>query len=282
MTGRRWWWRRARVLGIVVAMVGSGGAYRATRRVRAAVTPPAEVTLDARLLLVAVDGSEPALAAMRAELEQIGTPYVVATTGSAPLAASALSDAPGHGLYDGIVRVACGSGTGPDAASVSALDAYAAAFGVRSACLFARADAALGLGPGASVDSRTSPVSLRYTPDGANVFGWYATNAPVVVSGVAAALAPPADATTTPLLVDEAGNAPVAVHRFADGRELMLLTFDQAPGAQHSTQLLCGVASWVARGVFIGEKRAYFTPQPDDLFMGAAAVVRRRRRARAT
>jgi MYXO-CTERM domain-containing protein len=205
---------------------------------------------------------------MRAELEEIGTPYVVVTTSSAPLAASALSDAPGHGLYDGIVRVACGSGTGPDAASVSALDDYAAAFGIRSACLFARGDATLGLGAGASVDSRTSPVSLQYTADGANVFGWYATEAPVEVSGVAAVLSPPLDATTTPLLVDQAGNAPVAIHRFPDGRELMLLTFDQAPGAPHSSQLLCGVASWVTRGVFIGEKRAYFTPQPDDLFMG--------------
>ena len=31
------------------------------------------------------------------------------------------------------------------------------------------------------------------------------------------------------------------------------LAGDQAVGAAHSTQLLCGVASWVARGVFIGE-----------------------------
>ena len=88
------------------------------------------------------------------------------------------------------------------------------------------------------------------------------------MSGVSAVLAPAADATTTPLLVDQAGDAAVAVHRFADGHELMLLSFDQAPGAAHSSQLLCGVASWVSRGVFIGEKRAYLTPQPDDLFIG--------------
>jgi hypothetical protein len=257
-----------RAFGLVVAMVGSGGAYRITRRAGAAVTAPADVTLDARLLLVAVDGSEPALTAMRAELDEIGMPYAVVTTSSAPLAASALSDAPNHGLYDGIVRVACGGGTGPDAASVSALDGYAAAFGVRSACLFARADASLGLGAGANVDTRTSPISMRYTADGTNVFGWYATDAPVEVSAAAAVLSPASDTTTTPLLVDQTGNAPVAIHRFPDGRELMLLTFDQAPGAPHSSQLLCGVASWVTRGVFIGEKRAYFTPQPDDLFIG--------------
>jgi hypothetical protein len=251
----------------IAAAAGCGGGDPGTQRHGFAATAPADVTLDARLLLVAVDGSEPALAAMRAELDQIGTPYTVVTTSSAPVTATTLSDSPTHGLYGGVVRVACGAGTGPDAASVSALDAYAAAFGVRSACLFARVDPSLGLSGGTSVDTHASPVTLQYTADGSAVFGWYATGAPVQVSGAAAMLASP-DATTTPLLIDQAGDAAVAVHRFADGHELMLLTFDQAVGAAHSTQLLGGVASWVARGVFIGEKRAYLTPQPDDLFLG--------------
>jgi hypothetical protein len=266
---RRRWWCDLKVGGLVllVAAAGCGVARPGTSRLAGAATA-ADVTLDARLLLVAVDGKEPALAAMRSELDEIGTPYTVVTTATTPVVASALSDNPGHGLYDGIVRVACGAGTGPDAASVSALDDYAAAFGVRSACLFARGDPALGLGTGSSVDTRTAPLTLQYTADGTSVFGWYATNAPVQVSGVAAVLASPTDATTTPLLVDASGAAAVAIHRFADGHELMLLTFDQAAGAPQSSQLLCGVAGWLAHGVFIGEKRAYLTPQPDDLFMG--------------
>lgn len=255
-------------MALAVAGLGCGGGVSGPARVAAAVTAPVEVTLDARLLLVGVDGSEPALAAMRAELDEIGVPYVVMASSTAPVTASALSDGSTHGLFAGIVRVACGAGAGPDAASVSALDSYAAAFGVRSACLFAHADAALGLGAGTSVDTHTAPITLQYTSDGQAVFGWYATNAPVEVSGVSAVLSPVADATTTPLLVDQAGDAAVAVHRFADGRELLLLSFDQAPGAAHSSQLLCGVASWVSRGVFIGEKRATLTPQPDDLFIG--------------
>jgi hypothetical protein len=255
-------------IAAVFGVVGCGAAARGTSEVRAAVTASADLTIDARLLLVAVDGSEPALAAMRAELDQIGTPYTVVASSTAPITASALSDGAAHGLYAGIVRVACGAGAGPDAGSVAALDSYAAAFGVRSACLYAHADATLGLGAGTSVDTGAAPVTLQYTSDGQAVFGWYATSSPVQVSGVAAVLAPASDATTTPLLVDQAGDAAVAVHRFGDGRELMLLSFDQAPGAAHSAQLLCGVASWVARGVFIGEKRAYLTPQPDDLFIG--------------
>jgi hypothetical protein len=100
------------------------------------------------------------------------------------------------------------------------------------------------------------------------VFGWYATAAPVGVAGVAASLAPPSDPSLTALLVDDGGNAAVAVRTFPDGHEVMLLTFDQAPGAAHSRQLLPGVASWVSRGVYLGEKRAAFGPQVDDLFIG--------------
>ena len=250
---------------LAVAVAGAACGARDGAVVRAAATG---VTVDARLLLVAVDGTEPALAAFERELDYIGTPYTVVTTASAPVAPATLSDGGSHGFFDGVVLTACGSGAGPDAASVAALDGYAAAFGVRAACLFARADSGLGFGPGSSVDTRATPLSLTYTPDGQAVFGWYAAPAPVEVRGVNAALAPAAGSNTTPLLADGAGNAAVAVHRFADGRELMLLTFDQAAGAPHSSQLLPGVASWVQRGVFIGEKRAYFTPQPDDLFLG--------------
>jgi hypothetical protein len=266
--GRRWWWAAgsAAALAFAAALTGGIGGLRGVPRVRAAA--PADVTLEARLLLVGVDGSEPALAAMRAELDETGVPYTVATTSGGPLSASALSDSATHGLYDGVVVVACGAGAGPDAASGAALDAYSAAFGVRSACLYAHPDATFGLGAGNSVDTRASPVTLQYTTAGQSVFGWYATSAPVEVSGVSAMLAPASDAATTPLLVDGAGNAAVAVHRFGDGRELILLTFDQAPGAAHSTQLLGGVAAWLSRGVFLGEKRAYFTAQPDDLFIG--------------
>lgn len=265
----RSWWAAGSVGAL--ALVGTGtGLLVGTRAAPVQASDPATaITLDAKLLVVAIDGSEPALLAMRTELDQIGTLYTVVLTAKAPVSAATLSDGAAHGLYDGIVRVACGAGAGPDAASVSALDDYAARFGVREACLFARSEMTTpGSAAGTSIDTSATPLSLSYTPDGEAVFGWYASPAPVQVTGVAAVLAPPADPATTPLLVDSAGHAPVAVHRFPDGRELMVLSFDQAPGAAHSVQLLAGVAGWLTHGVFIGEKRAYLTPQPDDLFIG--------------
>ncbi len=226
------------------------------------------VTLEARLLLVAADGHEAALAAMQRELDSVGTPYKVVKVSDGSLSPGALSDSATHGLYDGVIVAGCAAGAGPDAASDAVLAAYASSFGVREACLYSPADAAHGLGSGTSIDTHAAPLALRYTPAGQTVFGGYVATTGLEVSGVAASLGTGPDADTTPLLVDDAGNVAAATRRLPDGREMMLFTFDQAPGASHSIQLLYGVAVWVARGVFIGEKRAYFGPQVDDLFLG--------------
>jgi hypothetical protein len=223
-----------------------------------------DATVDARLLVVSVDGRDAALQAMQFELDHIGIPYTVVA--AAALAGTPLSDGSSHGLWNGVILAGCGGAGGADA--VPSLTAYLSAFHVRAACLYASADPSYGLGAPDSVDTRAAPLTLTYTPAGSAVFGWYATAAPIEVAGVAAALAAPSDAATAPLLVDGAGRAGAAVRSFPDGRELMLLTFDQAPGAAHSRQLMPGVASWVCRGVFVGEKRAFFGAQADDLFIG--------------
>ena len=205
---------------------------------------------------------------MQHELDYIGTPYTVVTD-AASVSADMLADSATHGLFDGVVQAACDPTADIGATGATGvLSSYLATFRVRAACLFARPDPAWGFGALVDADTHGTSLQLQLTDAGKSVFGWYASTAPVAVSGVAAAVAPPADATTTPLLVDASGRAGVAVHRFADGRELMLLGFDQAPGALHSQQLMAGVASWLGRGVFIGEKRAFFAPQMDDIFLG--------------
>jgi len=227
------------------------------------------VAVNARVLLIGVGGAEPALAAMRAELDRIGTPYTLIATGTTPLAKDALADAAGTGAFNGIVMASCGPGAPLDVATTAMLADYAARFGVRSVCLQGAADRALGLGQGASVDTRSTPLTLTYSPAGAALFGKYAVTSTLSVSGVSAAVAPVADrAATTPLLVDARGNAAAVVHRSQGGSEQLVLTFDQAAGAPHTRQLLYGLLVWVSRGVYIGEKRAYLGAQVDDLFMG--------------
>jgi hypothetical protein len=260
----------AGVVGAATVAIAWSGArdsqLHALLEARAAAEDMSATSVDARLLLVGVGGHEAALAAMQTELAYIGIPY--ATVDAAALDGTALSDGTTHGLYNGVIAVACGIPNAPDPAAATALTAYLAAFHVREACLDAAADGRYGFGDAESVDTRAATMSLAYAAAGRTVFGWYATDAPVVVGGVTAAMAPPADASTTPLLVDGAGRPGVAVHAFADGRELLLVTFDQSAADAHTHQLLPGVASWVSRGVFVGEKRAFFGAQADDMFLG--------------
>jgi hypothetical protein len=271
--------RFAKSMGALVlgaAAAAQLGAARVERRppvaaaaARSTRALAADSTVGAQLLLVSVSGSEPAMAAMRAELDIVGTPYTAVTTGSAPLTSSMLSDGAGHGNFNGIVMAGCGGTASPDAGTTAALADYASAFGVRSVCLFAHPDATSGLGPPSAVDTRATPLSLSYTAAGAATFGATTTTSSLAVSGVDAAVAPVADTgATTALLVDANGNAAAAVHKSADGSEQLLLTFDQAPGALHTRQLLCGLLGWVSGGVYIGEKRAYLGAQVDDVFLG--------------
>lgn len=266
MRGR--WGRVARFGIIAAALVGLAWPFAWRGPIRAilpnsSASAAGGLSVDARLLLVGAGG---ALQAMRTELNYIGIPYTVVT--SAALPSTPLTDSPSHGLYNGVILEDCSGANAAAATPPSSLGAYLATFEVRLGCLYIAPDAGHGFGTPEIIDTRASPVTLSYTRDGLDVFGWYATPAPVVVTGVPASVAPIGDNATRPLLVDARGRAGAAIHVFPDGREVLLLTFDQAPGALHSRQLLAGVASWVSRGVFIGEKRAFFGAQVDDLFMG--------------
>jgi hypothetical protein len=74
--------------------------------------------------------------------------------------------------------------------------------------------------------------------------------------------------TTTPVLTIN-GQIAGVVHRKADGREYMALTMDNNPYLLHSLVLGYDLVSWVTKGVFIGERKAYFSPQIDDIFIGS-------------
>ena len=79
----------------------------------------------------------------------------------------------------------------------------------------------------------------------------------------------PTDASTMPLLVDAAGSVYAATRSYADGREALVLTFSQSPTALHTLGLAYGVVSWVTRGLFIGERHVYLSPQLDDFFLAS-------------
>jgi len=56
-------------------------------------------------------------------------------------------------------------------------------------------------------------------------------------------------------------------HTLADGREYMALTMDNNPYLFHSAILHYGIIHWVTKGLFLGSRKTYMTPQVDDHFL---------------
>ncbi|HSS40295.1 MAG TPA: polysaccharide deacetylase family protein, partial [Polyangia bacterium] len=186
-----------------------------------------------------------------------------------------------HGRYNAILldRSSLLTGAGTSAftdAEWQALTTYEVSFGVRRAALYTLPDA--GYGFAATTAAAAGTVTAHCTPDGEKVFVGANCASPIAIANAVVYTAAPADASTVPLLVDDAGHALAATRRAADGRETLALTFSQADGAAHTTQLMFGVIRWTSRGVFVGERHAYAGVQIDDLFLaskmydGSAAV----------
>ena len=81
---------------------------------------------------------------------------------------------------------------------------------------------------------------------------------------------PATGADVTSLLEDGSGNTLLAIFRPGDGREQMAFTLTSfypaiPPSNIHARVLPYGMINWATRGVFLGERHAYFVPQPDDI-----------------
>jgi MYXO-CTERM domain-containing protein len=233
----------------------------------------AGATVDARVLGITADGTDTAATAAQAALKRLGTPFDLhdATHGQR-LTADQLA-AGTHGRYNAILldRGALLTGAGASAftdAEWQALATYEVSFGVRRAALYTLPDAGYGFAPTTATAAGT--VGAHCTPDGAKVFVGANCANPIAIANAVVYTAAPADASTIPLLVDDAGHALATTRRNPDGRETLALTFSQADGAAHTMQLMFGVIRWASHGVFIGERHTYAGVQIDDLFLASA------------
>lgn len=235
-------------------------------------------SVDMKLLVLSADGTEPAFAAIKYFLDLIGIPYnavVVSTAGGVP----ALADAT-HGLYQGIVLATGSLGYNKNgqwvsalsAADWTALDGYQIRYGVRLVSFYTWPELRYGLSPvGAfSTAPPAAAVKMSYTAAASSVFPYLNTANPIEVAPwdyiyTATAVAAIGE-TTTPLLT--INSYPVAVtHTAADGRESLAMTFDSNQYMNHALVLNYGVFNWVTKGVFIGQRRVFLTPQSDDFFL---------------
>ena len=237
----------------------------------------ADCGIGMRLLVVSADGKEVGLPALTQTLDYLGTPYTlhVATERPGGLTPELLTTgcrANFHGIILATADVGYFEGStwkvALTAAEVQALETYQAVNRVRLATWYTFPTPDRGFQTGTGVSTVSTPIDMTLTAAGRKVFGYLNPAAVIPIQHAFTYLARPFDSSTTPLLVDAAGNALAAITTYPDGRETLALTFDGNPYLLHSVVVGYGVVNWVTRGLFLGERHVYASPQVDDLFLG--------------
>ena len=264
-----------------------------------AVTSTSACGTDLRLLVISADGTEVALSAIRWTLDYLGTPYTlyIATQNPGGLSQTMLEQGC-RALFNGVILTTASLGYSADQGQTwqsaltplewQTLQQYEAVHRVRQVSWFTFPTPDIGFQWGTAIDTSQSPVTVQLTFIGQLVFPYlnsatpiqigtggnkksysypvYSPN-PLQIQNAYTYLAKPLDASTTPLAVDAKGNAVAAIHRFADGRESLALTFDSNPNLLHNQLFSYGVINWVNKGLFLGERHVYMSAQIDDLFI---------------
>ncbi|MGC9400678.1 MAG: hypothetical protein ACP5HM_16315 [Anaerolineae bacterium] len=119
----------------------------------------------------------------------------------------------------------------------------------------------------------TDAFTATLTPAGTGIFNYLRSDVELALDGIYAFHAEPAPvsgASLEPLLVDDQGKTLLAIHTRTDGREQLVMTLSgyypvNPPLSIHARTLPYGIINWATRGIFLGERHLYFTPQPDDV-----------------
>ena len=270
--------------GTQMPLVGDGQPILAAAPATpVALTPGSNKTSprDMRVLVIAADGKETDLGAIKADLDSVGIPYTVILAATTPLTSDMLWDGVGHGYYQGVILTTNNLTYSPDGGTTwqsaftadefSTLWAYESSFGVREVTSYTAAfgwPETQGLSfPVATVNTTTTPLTTTLTAAGQAEFSYLnpAISLPITNAWVyESSITDPAN--TTALLM--AGSYPViSVHTSTDGRETMAVTAANAYYLRHSQVLGYGIVNWVTKGLFLGKKRISVTPQEDDLFI---------------
>lgn len=251
----------------------------ATKSYASSSAPCTTPTLDLKILVISADGSEVDLPAIQQELNYLGTPYTVYISTKTPngLTESVLDDGACHAFYNGVIltngALAYSNGTqwmsGLSQTEWTTLWSFEAKFGIRAISWYTFPNDQFGFqNTATAVGTDTTPYTGTFTAAGAAVFPYLNTSQTFTIQHAYTYLAPPAtDGSTTPLIADAQGNALAAIHTYADGRQLLAMTFDSNQYLTHSIILSYGLVNWVTRGLFIGQQGAYLESQIDDVFI---------------
>ncbi len=234
--------------------------------------------IDMCLLVISADGIEPDMAAITQALDDLGTPYRVFIANRSPgaLTANTLANGP-HAFYQGVILTTSTLALPHGSEYVSALspaewrvlDAVEARFHLRQITWYTYPTPDYGYQPAAPrVDPGKSPLSAQLTSAGRAIFPYVNASNPLTINGAYTYLARPSNSPSiVPLLRDSTGAALAVTRTYNDGRENLAMTFDSDAAALYGLVLDQGLISWVTRGVFLGARHVYLTPQADDLFL---------------
>ena len=228
--------------------------------VPAITSPCPSPTIDLKVLIIASDGQEVELQAIKQALDYLGTPYTIYVASQTPngLTPDKLSNGC-HGFYQGVIltngTLSYYNGTN----WVSALSQqewtnlwnYEATMGVRELSWYTYPTADFGYQPpNGEVDTSTTPLLMNLTAQGQATYPYLNANNALTIQNAYTYLAQPlADGATIPLFSDSNGNALVAVRTYPDGRQALSMTFDSNPNLIHSIVLSYGLINWLTQEI---------------------------------
>ena len=240
--------------------------------------------LEMRILIVTAIEDDGNMLAMRYLLEQYGVPYDILVASREALTISRLVNAQGHGRYQGIVLSTHNLGVNSSGRWLSAFsDAewqllwqYERDFKVRQLVLYTSSEnypESLGTESiGGYRSAINNPSRLRLTPEARAIFPTIKENATITVrhgGSYPARLKAVANATVTPLLIDENGNYGSILTRTSEGREIISMMMAQNKNYIHTLVMGYDLVDWLTQGVFIGERRMFLQLDIDDWFQNS-------------
>jgi hypothetical protein len=274
---------------LAVAAIAATGMVHSGARVEAAAATGCGV--DMKVLVISADGQEADLPGITTTLDYLGTPYTVYVASQTPggLTADRLSSGC-HANYQAVI-VTTGSVDNAwsgvlNATELQTLHNFEIEFKAREVVWYTFPNDFGLVYAGSAVSTiGTAPLPMTLTTAGAAVFPYInrgpqivkigkktttvgAAARPLVVEQALAYLATAeAGSATTPLLTDAAGHALAVTTSTADGREVLAMTFDSNAYSRQTLLLGYGLINWATRGVFVGERKVYLSPQIDDVLL---------------
>src|SRR5436190_7231560 len=154
--------------------------------------PNTLATLDAKILIVSADSTEPVLGWIRQAAQYEGIPYTLYIASHSPggFTPAMLSDGGDHAYYQGVVLTTGNLAYFNGTAWTSAFNAtewqtlwdYQAKYRVRTVIAYAYPTADLGYGPATGVDATTNPIPARLTSSGQSVFPYVNGANPITIT----------------------------------------------------------------------------------------------------